>query len=717
MGLLFHVRALNARKLTPDMSALHLALTRFSDEQLRELLDARPDAAFPTPASLASLATRLTLSGSIARALRRLTAADIALLETLGDAGAELDPVALDAINVPFDTREPLARLRTHALVFGPDEALRVAPGVLSALPAGWRILDPAPANLAQSLDTISPRERQVLDTLAASGSIGTTRGAAPDADPTLPVPRLLSLGLLVRVNSTTVRLPRPVREALRGTPVRSYPLEPIAPTNAVEQSRVDAASAAAGLESVRRVRRTITRLLESPVELLKDGSVGVRARAALEKELGFDPALAVTVAESAGLIGRGAIDDTDCLAATRDGVTWLGSALPEQWAVLILGWLASPWRTELDTKLLSEDSRAPEIRFVRLSVVKRLCAGAMDSETLSANLHHYSPILASGISPALLGSIVEEGHAIGALALDTAAAPGRTVVEGTDLVEATRALVPAEINYVIAQADLTILAPGPLPPEMAATLESFADLESPGMASVYRVTPATVQRALNAGRTGAELTRWLEQHCVGEVPQGLLFLINDAAATHGSIRVGSAASYLRCEDEALLASAVARVDGLELIAPTVAISQVPVPQLVALLRQRGFQPAADGDGTALLTLHDAPQLVAPTPSTVPRERSIDEAHREEVIRSLRATGGAAETEERDFLETLRASVRARRPVTIGYVDKRGQRTQRKVIPVTVNAGLIDALDEATGRVLRVELSRITGVEDTATEL
>ena len=101
----------------------------------------------------------------------------------------------------------------------------------------------------------------------------------------------------------------------------------------------------------------------------------------------------------------------------------------------------------------------------------------------------------------------------------------------------------------------------------------------------------------------------------------------------------------------------------------------------------------------------------------MPRERSIDEAHREEVIRSLRATGGAAETEERDFLETLRASVRARRPVTIGYVDKRGQRTQRKVIPVTVNAGLIDALDEATGRVLRVELSRITGVEDTATEL
>ncbi|MCT1584494.1 helicase-associated domain-containing protein [Corynebacterium sanguinis] len=695
------------------MSALHLALARFSDEQLRSLLDARPDAAFPPPPSLASLATRLTLTGSIARSLRRLTAADIALLETLGDAGAELDPVALDAVNVPFDSQEPLARLRTNALVFGPDKALRVSPGVLSALPAGWRILDPAPDNLTEALEELSPRERQVLDTLAASGSIGTTRGAAPDADPTLPVPRLLSLGLLVRVNSSTVRLPRPVREALRGTPVRTYPLEPVAPTNAVEQSRVDAASTAAGLESVRQVRRTIMHLLESPVELLKDGSVGVRARAALEKELGFDPDLSVTVAEAAGLVGRGEIDNADCLAATRDGVTWLDSTLPEQWAVLILGWLASPWRTELDTKLLGEDSRAPEIRFAKLSVVKRLCAGAMDGETLSANLHHYSPILASGTSPALLTRIVKEGHAIGVLALHTAAAPGRAVVEGADLTAATRELVPAEIDYVIAQADLTILAPGPLPPDMAAMLESFADLESPGMASVYRVTPASVQRALNAGRTGGELTRWLEKHCVGEVPQGLLFAINDAAATHGSLRVGAAASYLRCEDEALLASAAARVDGLELIAPTVAISQMPASQLVTLLRRHGFQPAADHDGEALLQLHNAPQLVAPTPSTVPRERGLDEARREEIIRSLRAAGGAPDTEERDFLETLRASARARRQVTIGYVDKRGQRTQRSVTPITVNAGLIDALDESTGRVVRVELSRITGVDET----
>ncbi|AWB85016.1 hypothetical protein C3E79_03195 [Corynebacterium liangguodongii] len=696
------------------MSVMYSALGEMSEGELRRIIAHRPDVAYPTPPSLAALATRLALPGSIARVLRTLTAAEIAVLEVLGDYGAELEPVALERVDLPVDLPRCAARLRDRALIVGPDDALRLAPGALSALPPGWRILDPAPEGLAEVLAGLGQRERSVLETLASAGSIGTSRAAAPDADPELPVPRLISRGLLVRVNSQTVRLPRPVREALRGGTPRSYPLSPRPAGEAVEPSLVSSSSAAAGLDAVRQVRGVITRLIGAPIALLKDGSLGVRATAALGKELGFDPALAVTVAESAGLIGRGDIDAADCLAATREGLAWLDAPLYQQWAVVLCGWFASPWRTELDRKLLSEEMRAPEIRWERRGVVTQLREGPLDREDLGANLHHFAPLMASGLSYALIDKVVEEGHAIGALAHDMVSPPARALLDGADIAAATREMVPAEVDYVIAQADMTILAPGPLAPEVATTLEAFADLESPGIASLYRVTDASIKRALDAGRTAEELQAWLERHCAGEVPQAMRFAITDAARHHGALRAGAAMSYLRSRDEALLAAAASEVEGLRVIAPTVAVSDASVSQLVAQLRAAGFHPAAEDASGATLNTHEDPLLVAPTPSSLPKERAVDEAQLDRVVATLRSTSadeGAGEGEgEEGFFATLQSAARSRRHVTIGYVDKDGRGRLMTVLPLTVGAGRLDALDEATDRVVRVELPRITRV-------
>ena len=63
------------------MSTFPEFLQSLSDDQLRLLIRTRPDAFFPTPPSVGSLATRLGLPGSASRALRQLTAADLAVLE------------------------------------------------------------------------------------------------------------------------------------------------------------------------------------------------------------------------------------------------------------------------------------------------------------------------------------------------------------------------------------------------------------------------------------------------------------------------------------------------------------------------------------------------------------------------------------------------------------------------------------------------------------
>ena len=679
------------------MSTFPEFLQSLSDDQLRLLIRTRPDAFFPTPPSAGSLATRLGLPGSASRALRQLTAADLSVLERLADAGAELDPVDAGELG-------EVAHLRELALVFGPVDKLRISPGTLTALPPGWRVTDRLPAGADEALEALPARERKVLETLASSGGVGTTSAAGPDADPASAVAKLLAAGLLVRVDVNTVRLPRPVRDAMRGIQPREFPLEaPALPE--VDQSAVDEAATSAGLDAVRQMRQLVMALMDRPVALNKDGTVGVRAAANLEKELGFDPRLLITIGEAAGLVGRGNVDDEDVLAATRDALTWIDATLSDQWAILIVGWAASPWRSDTDAKLLSADMHAPAVRHARTTILRH--AGRVDQ------LLFHAPLEASGFSPRLIQAVVDEAQFVGALAgtLQLAqSSPLLALLGSEDVAAAAKQLVPASVDTLIAQGDMTMLAPGPLEPDMASFLERIAALESPGLASVWRVTEASVRRGLDGGLTAEEVHAWLDRHVMGEVPQAIAFLVDDIARTHGAIRAGSALSYIRSADPALIATAAERC-GLRVLAPTVAVSDQPLTKLMVQLRAAGMQPTAEDNTGATLNMAPEPALVTATPSTLPRTPKATEEQVEAIVSKLRADSGSdADAGAGDIFETLRAAARAKRHVAVGFVDKQGRGRTLTVLPLSVSAGQVDALDEAADRVVRIALPRITKV-------
>ena len=684
------------------MNSFTHSLNQLDDDALRTLITARPDAFFPAPPQMNSLATRLALPGSITRALKRLTAPDLGFLERLADAGAEFEP--FDATREAKEGK--LDNLRTLALVFGPDEELQIAPGVLSAVPSGWRVTDPVPENLEELMTDVSAPERKVLETLAANGGVGTTKAAAPDADPTTPIALLISKGLLVRVDSNTVRLPRPVRDVLRGHAPRTFPMtEPATPD--IDQDAVDTTAATQGLDAVRQLRQLIMLLLAEPVPLNKDGSVGVRARTNLNKELGFDPTLLITIGESAGLIGRGNVDDIDVLAATKDALTWVDATLPDQWAILLAGWVASPWRTDTDAKLLSPEMHFPDARSARLTIL--LHRGDVEQ------LFFHAPLPASQLPSTFIEKTVEEARFVGALdATPAASSPLAALLENTDIAAATRALVPPPVDTLIAQADMTVLAPGPLEPEMGSFLESIAELESPGVASVWRITDASVRHGLDSGLTADEIHAWLTDHVLGDVPQGITFLVDDTARTHGSIRAGAAMSYIRSADPALITTAAEKLPGvLRPLAPTVAVAQLPLPKLMEALRKAGLQPTAEDETGAQLNMAPEPALVPATPSHLPQPTSVSTEQADQIIARLRSentsnTPVAAPTG--NTLETLRAAARGRKQVTLGYVDKHGRGRTLTARPLSVSAGQVDVHIAATDSVVRIALPRITKV-------
>src|SRR5690606_7962503 len=97
--------------------------------------------------------------------------------------------------------------------------------------------------------------------------------------------------------------------------------------------------------------------------------------------------------------------------------------------------------------------------------------------------------------SRAVLGSAAALGIAHASVPSTAGAA---LLLHGGEAASAAMAeLFPPEVRQVYIQHDLSIIAPGPLASDVDLRLREVADVESVGLASSYRITAASVTRAL----------------------------------------------------------------------------------------------------------------------------------------------------------------------------------------------------------------------------
>ncbi|MGP6174949.1 helicase-associated domain-containing protein [Corynebacterium sp. A21] len=745
----------NSSSKVPSTAYFRRWLSQLDDEQLAQTLRLRPDAVLPIPPGFSPLAARLRLRASVSRSMRTLDALHLAVLEAAADLGAELHPVTAPEVvnniqqrtgNTPRELiEEAIAGLRARALLFG-EEELQLLPEAMPSLPSDWQLLPEAsgaqlPATqVRELLAALEPRQRKVLDTLASSGGRGLTKDAAPDADPTRPIPQLIASGLLTRIDVQTVALPLSIRRAMRGEEHLEIPLLPSprfspGPPDAKAITRADQSGAAAGLEVARQLHQLIELLGAQPVALLKEGDVGLRATTRLAKDLALSEEeliRAVCLGEAAGLLGRGQpvpvpVNDegVDYLAPTPAADPWLEADLGSRWATLLQGWWSSVWETwQEDHRLLSRESQRdqlPETRRLIIAQLTRPAIGvALTQEELLQDLRFSAPVAALRISTGLVSEILREARWIGALAGDVATSVMRSLAEQQDLTAIAAEITPGTVERVILQADMTIMAPGPLPRKLQEELDLLAELESAGLASVYRVTETSVRRALDTGRTSTDLMSFLSAHSLGEVPQSITYLIEDVARRHGSLRGGPAMSYLRCDDPTVLVQVVgtpaAELVALRLIAPTIAIAQAPLFTVIAALKEYGIHAVAeDATGASLDIRPPAARVTVKLrgPQQVP---GLDETRIRAAVAAIKRAEGAdasAQTGTRataDPLTVLQSAARAGRTVTLGFVDKQGTAVHRVVRPLKVGGGQVDAVDPATGSAHRFTLHRITEV-------
>lgn len=702
-----------------------------------------------------------------------------AAVEVLGGTPAGLGPPLADALGGRPPSRI-VALLEDLGLppAGDPVTGLRAVAGMLG----DRKKLD---ALLAGAPDGVRP----LLERLAAGPPFGTVETADRQvraADASTPVEWALAHGLLAPAGASAVVLPREVALALRGGHVRDgLTLEPpVLDVTERDPSRVDAQGAGAAAETVRLVHELLRAVENAPPGVLRAGGLGVRELRRLAVRLDVpegDAAFLVELCRAAGLLADdGEADPSWVPTPAYDGWAALGAG--QRWALLAQAWLATSRvsalvgtrderggpRTALSDGL--DRTAAPDVRAAVLGELAALAPGTTATvASLTDRIAWRLPRRSATSGGRLVAWAAAEAAQLGVTAIGALTSAGRALLgEGESLPDgdpaqdrarrdaaasAVESVMAPPVTQVLLQADLTAVAPGPLVPELAETMALMADVDSRGGATVYRFSPDSLRRAMDAGRGAQDVLAFLAEHSATPVPQALEYLVADAARRHGRVRVGVAGAYLRSDDAPSLAEVLAdpRAAPLRLrsLAPTVAAAQADPAQVIAVLRSMGLAPAIEGDDSELL-LHApehrrAPAQPAPRPVTGQPPRTTDDEARSLVVALRRAdtesggaapgrspgsgaalgladdgappplSGGGPGPNPAEALALLRQAAAARTPVRLTVTDQGGRRRTSRVQPLRIEAGSVVVVDVASGAVSRVSAHRVVSVERSAT--
>ena len=574
--------------------------------------------------------------------------------------------------------------------------------------------------------------------------------------------------------------LPRQVALALRGGRLTRETLTApeASDLETVGGDVVASESAFHAEETVRLVGALLEEWGREGGTIRRTGGVSVRALTRTADALDLEPDAAARIIEitaGAGLLG---LDDGTTWVPSTLAAGWLADSLPQRWAPLALAWAGSArtawltgtrdddgalravlgpdleagWAARLRARVLALLGDLPQgasatPAFVRAALTwesprRTIPGGAIsavlaEAETLGITggraLTEAGRILARRAAASLDQPDAGRGGSVGS----AEGTDGDTVAEAPSDDETLAALeaalaadLPAAVDMILVQSDLTAIVPGRPAPELAALLERTSVVESRGGALTVRFTPESVRGALDIGYSAEEIIEAIGRYSPVPLPDSLTVLIQDAARHHGTVRVRAVAALLRVGDEATAAGLLAEPRlkdlGLDEVAPGILVATASAGQVLRELRTNGLAPVTeDASGHLVVgpaTLQQARR--APEPSRPGSEHSVRRRRpgRRELAtlvgrlrvgqEALQAAGETAvATDPVHALAILRQAQSSRSRLRLSLAGPDGAVQERQVRVMAVEPGRVRLRDVVRETELTVAVHRIVSVE------
>ncbi|MGO4785396.1 helicase-associated domain-containing protein [Cryobacterium sp. W22_MBD10_FK3] len=591
--------------------------------------------------------------------------------------------------------------------------ALRSIPphGIHDFFDLAEALLDPAAIQ-----STLTHLDRSTLAVLAVAADLGApTLGELVErladlghdtvdaADISARVDRLDELMLLVRTDDTVSPFPA-VAARLRAWPEEGLPgvadlagvsaPSPLAPLSATDGRFTERLAAERAFAAVSAIAELLTELSLEPARELSRGGLGLPDTKRLSMAMGVDleaVAPLVGIAARADLVALGA----GYWSESQAGSAWLVEGAPARWGVLASSWLAA----------LPAD--------VREILAQR--PGVAWGDALHRFVAWLHPAGGSWMDERI-ADFARDAELIGITARQSTSAAGASVLLGDiDAAVATIAgSLPAEVGAVYLQHDLSIVAPGPLSASIDARLRTFADVESRELASSYRLSGASVNRALAIGDDAESILSFLATISLTGVPQPVEYLIRDAADRYGRVRVGSVdplnpagPSYVRSDDSAVLgAIAVDQTfTALALISlsPTKLTSAQPADTVFWALTDARYPVAAENAAGEVVhprrhrVMHPIrPEAPDPTIALVEKLRATD--------------GGEAKAAHAWLARQLDSAIKHRQTVLVSVKMPDGEVVDYLLEPASVGGGRFRARDRHADIERTLPLSSVVSI-------
>ena len=705
-----------------------------SDDDLATIFKLRPDLVTPVPNDFSALAARASSTPSLVRALDSLNLWHYQIVE------------AACALPEPFKKSE-LVAVTSEETAFALDHlwqmGLLYKEGNNYRTPTNLKLLiGDEPAGLGPisvkkfdfaTLKQIPKASQEVLAKL----TWGPPRGQIANIKkPGNAIGWLLENNVLVAIDSHTVALPREIAIKLRGGKIHREMLSNAANLKGkkVDQKQVDLAAVANISTILRWCEELLHNLSDEPPTALRTGGLGVRDLKRIAEHLGVDETCAGFVAELCYLGGLVVVDSDDQILPTSAFDIWLSKSAEERWFSLVVLWLDTSRASGLIGKGGDKNIAplGPELDRAGVSLIRRTTLKVLlDNPQISPEITSMQEIIKWCNPQRANNEFVEwnlrEAEWLGITGQGVISTFGLNLLtEKEDL--GIQSALPKPVDHILIQADNSAVAPGPLTPELASEMGTIADIESRGGATVYRFSEGSIRRGLDHGKTGDQIKTFLSKISKTPMPQPLEYLIADVAKRHGRLRVGSAHSYIRCEDEGLVQQILhdKKCEHLRLrkIAPQVLVTEFEITEVIGELREYGYLPAAENAGGVLLSQPNLRRAKSrPKP---PRIISEFSAPKDAIVLSAVKTIRAGErsrkvepivagTSSNETLALINQYISEGKTLMISYADNNGGVSNRIIDPISISLGTLTARDEASDEIVQFRIPRINGVAPAVT--
>jgi hypothetical protein len=547
----------------------------------------------------------------------------------------------------------------------------------------------------------------------------------------------LLDNGVLVALDSNTVALPRDVAIKLRGGKIHKDMVSkaPNLIGKEVVQKQIDLAAIANISTILRWCEELLHNLSDEPPTALRTGGLGVRDLKKIAEHLGIDETCAGFVAELCYLGGLLVIDSDDQILPTSAFDIWLTKSAEERWYSLVVLWLDTSRVSGLIGKNSDKNVAplGPELDRAGASLIRRSTLKVLnDNPQLTPDVKSLQEIV-KWINPQRANNdyvewTLREAEWLGITGQGALSTFGSNLLNEKEVLEIESAL-PKPVDHILIQADNSAVAPGPLTPELASEMGTIADIESRGGATVYRFSDSSIRRGLDHGKTGDQIKTFLSKISKTPMPQPLEYLITDIAKRHGRLRVGSAHTYIRCEDEGLVQQILhdKKCEHLRLrkIAPQVLVTDFELAEVIGELREFGYLPAAENSGGVLLSQPNLrrsksrpkpPRIISEF--TAPKDAIVTAA-----VKTIRAGERSKKVESiipgtssNETLALINQYINEGKSLIISYADNNGGVSNRIIEPISISLGTLTARDETSDEILQFRIPRINGVAPSLTK-